>query len=197
MRRTIFCRRANILVPALLAFSGCAASPGAAPQAEAGSPRTVEAEQVAIALAEADAAYAAGDRARLTQALRVIRASGAAPAEGESWDPVPAWNRLAADQAVPTRGTALGPGYRSGKLEAGKSASIEQIFLSGEQARIVLSAPGKAPLNLRVRNAKKQDVCDQSGTPNHCQWVPLFTERYSIVISNPGDIPARYYLVVK
>ena len=52
--------------------------------------------------------------------------------------------RAAAAQEPPLRGPALGPGYRSGQLPAGRSEQLEQVFLSGKRASVALSAPSGA-----------------------------------------------------
>ena len=178
-----------------LALAGCAAE---GPQAASPPIAADMAERVAFALADADEAQQAGQRDRLAAALRVISASGAAPlADAPGGDPVPGWMQAVGEERPATRGSPFGPGYRVGQLAAGKAARIEQLFLSGERAKVVLSAPGRAQLALRIRNAREQAVCDREGTPNHCQWVPMFTERHSIEIANHSSEPARYFLVIE
>ncbi len=191
------CRAMGLAFMAALALTGCASSP-AEPLAKAGGLNAADpVEQAALALAEADDAAEAGDQKRLAKAVLAVEASGARPMADEPGNPLPAWRSQAGIVRPPLRGSPLGPGFRRGKLEAGETVNIEQLFLSGEQARIVLSAPGSASLALKVRDARATGVCEREGTPNQCQWVPIFTQRYSIVISNMGQGPARYYLVVK
>ena len=70
------------------------------------------------------------------------------------------------------------------------------MFLSGKRASVALSAPSGARLKLEVEDRSEEAVCGKEGNPNHCQWVPLFTDRYRIRIINPGATSVRYFLVV-
>ena len=94
------------------------------------------------------------------------------------------------------RGRPLGPGFRSGSLPPGESEQLEQVFLSGKRASVALSAPSGARLKLEVADRSQEAVCGKEGNPTHCQWVPLFTDRYRIRIVNPGRTEVRYFLVV-
>lgn len=187
--------RAAVLPPlVLLALGGCAtpgepATVGSAPAA--GS----EAEQLAVALVQADEAFAAGDRTRLASALQRFDTLGGRPVE-QGGEDLRQW-RAAAPGTVPMRGRTLGPGYRSGRLPAGQSEQIEQVFLSGQRASVAVSAPGGAQLSLQVQDRRDAAVCGKQGNPSHCQWVPTFTDRYRIRIANPGRSEVRYYLVVE
>lgn len=177
-----------------LALAACASG---APSAESAADAALDpAEHVALALAEADSAAEAGEPDRLARAVRIVEGFAARPLEGSD-DPLPGWREQAGDLGPPMRGSPLGPGYRRGRLEAGEAARIQQLFLSGERAKIVLSAPNGAALALRVLDAREAEICGRKGTPNHCQWVPVFTQRYSIEIVNRSSAPARYYLVVE
>jgi hypothetical protein len=155
-----------------------------------------KAEQVALALADAERAQANGESGRLAKALRRLEALGAKPLDDAASDPVPRW-RLASGHLPPMRGRALGPGYRSGRLAPGASEHIEQVFLSGERASIALSAPMATGLKLEVQDRREARVCGRAGTPSHCRWVPTFTERYRIKVENLGSRPARYFLVIE
>ena len=95
------------------------------------------------------------------------------------------------------RGRPLGPGYRSGQVSPGSSEQIEQVFLSGKRASVALSIPGRGQLTLQVQNGREEPVCGNEGTTSHCQWVPIFTDRYRIKIANPGRTAVRYFLVVQ
>ncbi|WP_054529152.1 hypothetical protein [Erythrobacter sp. SG61-1L] len=191
------CCSGALALLAALVLPACATAPAEQTVRSGGLNLADPVEQAALALAEADEAASAGEMKRLATAVHAIEASGAQPLADEPENPVPGWRSLAGISRPPLRGSPLGPGFRRGQLKPGETVSIEQLFLSGEQARVVLSAPARAPLALQVRDARSAGVCEREGTPNQCQWVPIFTQRYSIVISNRGQGPARYYLVVK
>lgn len=187
--------RLAMLAP-LLALAGCT-SPTDCCSEPATASATVpasDAERLAMALVDADQAYARGDNARLAEALRRFDALGGRPLD-ETDPEIGRW-RQAANQAPPMRGRSLGPGYRSGQLSPGRSEQLEQVFLSGKRASVALSAPSGARLKLEVQDRKDEAVCGREGNPNHCHWVPLFTDRYRITIVNPGQSAVRYFLVV-
>ena len=168
-----------VLLPlASIALAGCAAT------AEPGAPSA----------AVADDAFARKDKVRLADALRRFDALGGKPLDGADSE-LGRW-RAAVNQSPPMRGRSLGPGYRSGKLSAGRSEELEQVFLSGTRASVALSAPSGVRLRLEVQDRGEAAVCGKEGNPNHCQWVPLFTDRYRIRIVNPGRTEVRYFLVV-
>lgn len=189
-------RRATVGLAMAAVLAGCSKGELASTDTSSVETPAEVSERVALALAGADTAAEAGDRAQLVQALRVIDAVGARALPGIADDPLPAWRRLASDPAPPMRGSLLGPGYRHGRLDSGQSTRIEQLFLSGKRAKIAISTPDRSALTLRVRDARDGPVCERSGTGG-CQWVPVFTQRYSIEIANRGAGPARYYLVVE
>jgi hypothetical protein len=168
-----------------------------APPPTGGAPGGSNAEQVALALADADLAHAAAETGRLSDALERLGALGAKPLDGASPDPVPQWRLRAPSVRPPDRGKPIGPGYRSGQLSPGASEHIERVFLSGERASIALSSPGGAWLKLEVQDRRAGQVCGRAGTPSHCQWVPTFTERYRIKVENSGSRPVRYFLVIE
>ena len=105
--------------------------------------------------------------------------------------------RQAVAQNPPMRGRPLGPGFRSGRLSPGSSELLEQVFLSGKRASVALTAPNNARLTLEVQDRREAEVCGREGNPSHCQWVPLFTDRYRIRIANPGPAAVKYFLVVE
>jgi hypothetical protein len=182
-----------VLASAMLAVAGCV-TPGEPVAAGADAPGS-DAERLALALAEADDAFESGHRSQLTAALRRIDALDAAPLD-ENATQLARW-RQAADVSPPTRGRPLGPGFRSGEISPGRSEQLEQVFLSGERASIALSSPGKARLTLEVHDRREEPVCGGQRSPNHCQWVPIFTDRYRIRIVNSGQTAARYFLVIE
>lgn len=189
--------QAASLAVAVLASTGCAHD-GAenVPRETASSLGSVSgAEQLALVLADADHAFAAGERQRLTNALHLLDRLGATPLNGAVAE-LQRW-RAAAIQGPPMRGRPLGPGYRSGQVRPGATEQLEQVFLSGKRASIALSSPGNSRLVLEVQNGRDDTVCKREPNPNHCQWVPMFTDRYRIRIANPGKKAARYFLVIE
>lgn len=163
------------------------------------APASVEGS-VALALTTASEAHQRSDREELAQALGIIDRAGARPLqEWDGQDPVPQWRADLADaEAVAEtpvyRGSPLGPGYRAGKVSGGASDHFEQVFLSGQKASIALSSSSASPLSLRVIDRDHRPVCESDSSA--CQWIPLFTQRYSIMIYNRGNKAAEYFLVV-
>lgn len=154
---------------------------------------------LARAFADAADAEAKGDAKALAKAVRVIDASGSRPLVESTGDPLPGWrNRAVAAGAPVYRGRPLGPGYRSGLLNPGGRETFNQLFLSGTGASIALSAPTGDRLALRVLDPQAKPICtDETGRGGMCRWVPLFTQRYTIEVSNLGKGDARYFLVVE
>lgn len=184
--------------------------PAAGPVAATGAAEQVAAQQVAGALAAAADAAATGNRAGLARALGVLERSGARalpPPETEAGplvgagaiDPVAGWRDSVRDLAGPPfRGSPLGPGYRSGRLGSGGRDSFNQLFLSGTGTTIALSAPTGDRVGLRVLDKQARAVCEGDTVRSQpCRWVPLFTERYTIVVTNLGAGDARYFLVIQ
>ncbi len=189
----------QVLAAALapLALTGCASSAAdccSQPDSTATVPAS-DTERLAVALVDADLAYTRGEWDRLTDALRRIDALGGRPLD-EASPELRQWHQ-AAGQAPPMRGRPLGPGYRSGQVSPGSSEQIEQVFLSGKRASVALSIPGRGQLTLQVQNGRDEPICGKEGAASHCQWVPVFTDRYRIRIANPGRTAVRYFLVVK
>lgn len=191
--------RGAALAAIALALAGCASTTDCCSQPESASGLPAapasDAERLAAALVDADLAFARNDKEQLGDALRRIDALGGEPFDEAS--PELAQWRSAASQAPPMRGRPLGPGYRSGQVSAGGSEQIEQVFLSGKKASVALSFPGRGELTLQVQDGRDTAVCGKEGNPSHCQWVPVFTDRYRIRIANPGRTAVRYFLVVQ
>lgn len=183
--------RWSLLAPALVVLAACAhAANDPAP-----APAT-RAEALARALAGAAEGEAAGDGAAMARAVALVDRLGARPLDGAD-DPVAGW-RAAVVQEVPVlRGRPLGPGYRSGRIPAGRSESFPQLFLSGTGASITLSAPNGGRVAMRVIDPQSKTVCKgEANRGGTCRWVPLFTQRYTIEVANLGAEDVRYFLVV-
>ncbi|HMO67501.1 MAG TPA: hypothetical protein PKE25_02355 [Novosphingobium sp.] len=187
--------RAAILLPALL-MTACAAPPlraeGPPP------PEASRAERLAQSLLQASEASQTGDRTTLARAVTRIDQAGARPLPEAPEDPLPGWRAEAGASAPPLRGSALGPGYRSGRIARGERERFAQLFLSGTASTIALSAPNGDRVELEVRDPQDRPVCRRvAGQVGACRWVPLFTQRYTIEVANLGEADARYFLVVE
>lgn len=173
------------------------AEPANTGPANTGPANASRVEKMAAALVRADEADLAGDKEGLSRAVRLIDGLGARPLAETGSDPLPNWREQTYGTQIPLRGRPLGPGYRKGTLSAGETERIEQLFLSGQRANVALSGPGKATLELKIEDAKSGEVCGRATSPFHCDWVPIYTQRYVIEISNPGEEQAHYFLVVE
>lgn len=185
----------RLLLPALLL-----ATTPAAPAAD-----MLPADPVLRTLMEGDAALAGGDAAQLMDTAQVLKALGATPAEGQD-DLAALWTQEAQTRGVTRstlafRGRALGPAYRRGSLVAGGSFTMRQLFLAGQRAQILVAPAGAggAGLSIRVQGADGATLCAKAvgGPQADCVWLPVFTERYDIVIENGGSSPASFYLIVR
>jgi len=189
-------RALAILIPACLLAAGCApAVVGTALFEVPGAPQTPQ-ERLADALAAADRAAEESDQAALAAALADIEALG-----GWSEDPadearLAAWRAQSGASPAPMRGRTLGRGYRSGTITPGSNTVIEQTFLSGQKASIALSAADGKVLGLSVLDGQDQPVCREQSQRTSCSWIPLFTQRHTIRLRNPGPGAVRYYLVI-
>ena len=185
----------RLLLPALLLVA-----PPAAPAAD-----MLPADPVLRTLMEGDAALAGGNAAQLMDVAQILKALGATPAEGQD-DLAALWTQEAQTRGVTRstlafRGRALGPAYRRGLLEAGGSFTMRQLFLAGQRAQISVAPTGggAAGLSIRVLGADGATLCAKpvGGPQADCAWMPVFTDRYDIVIENGGSVPAAFYLIVR
>ncbi|MEC3912391.1 hypothetical protein U5A82_18500 [Sphingobium sp. CR2-8] len=155
-------------------------------------------------LMEGEAAQANSDYGVLLETAGILKALGARPAK-EQDDLAAQWIRQAHDHGVAVsdlafRGRALGPAYRRGSLAARESLTLRQLFLAGQRAQIsVAPTHGASGLSMRVQGADGNTLCDKAvdGRQSDCAWLPLFTDRYDIVIENGGTMPADFYLIVR
>jgi hypothetical protein len=160
---------------------------------EQGSAR---AEQLAEALLLADRAEHAGDAKALGKAALLIDRLGPHAQTESDAETLRRWRAaLPADAPPPTRGRALGPGYRSAVLMPGATTQLNQTFLGGRSARIVVKIAEGSALKLMVRDQSELEVCRAERTPVNCRWVPLYTQRHNIKIVNTGGAMARFYIV--
>jgi hypothetical protein len=178
---------------------GCA-GPGQPPQAANAQamPKqdSARAEQLAEALLLADRAEQAGDAKAFGKAVLLVdRLAPQAQTESDA-ENLRRWRAaLPADAPPPTRGRALGPGYRSAVLMPGATTQLHQTFLGGRSARIVVKIAEGSALKLMVRDQSELEVCRAERIPVNCSWVPLYTQRHNIKIINTGGTMARFYIV--
>lgn len=126
----------------------------------------------------------------LREAAATLAAAGARPVETE--DLRLAWSRGAPTR--PLRGRALGPGYRRMLLEPHSSLRLEQTFLAGQRAQIEIVAWDHASFQLEVKDDEGKAVCVTTRTTK-CTWLPAWTTRYRVDLTNPGTKAGTYFLV--
>lgn len=162
-------------------------------------------DPVLRALVEGEAAQAQGDGATLGEKAQLLTALGATPAPGQQ-DLASLWtseaqSRGATVAALPYRGRALGPAYRRGSVVPGGSVTMRQLFLGGQRAQILVAPTnsGDGHLSIKVQGVHGETLCAKpvGGPQANCAWMPLFTERYDIVIENDGAAPADFYMLVR
>lgn len=181
---------------AALAVSGCAGAGTAPPSGSASAVPAGRADQLAEALVLADRAERRGDTAALGKAALLIeRISPEAHTDSDA-ETLSRWRAaLPDDAAPPLRGRALGPGYRSAVLMPGAATQLNQTFLGGRSARIVVRIAQGSALKLMVRDQSEREVCRADRDPVNCRWVPLYTQRHNIEIVNTGEAMAKFYIV--
>lgn len=150
---------------------------------------------VAQLLAQAERAH--DDPTRLGILLAALDGLGARPAEG-AVDAMAAWRGKAkAPQTPPYRGRVLGPAYKTGMLDPGKSVRLPQLFDGGRAARVAVATPGQAGIDFMVLDGEARPVCPPGQARNRqCTWTPLYSGRFEIVLSNSSASATGYYLVI-
>jgi hypothetical protein len=184
----------RLFLPVLLAAT--------APVAASGD--ILPADPVLQILMLGEAAQERDDHGAMLDSAEILRVLGATPAEGQD-DMAAQWTKDAHDHGVTRfgpafRGRALGPAYRRGFLGARGTVTVHQLFLAGQRARIsVAPKRGASHLSMRVQGADGNILCVKTvgEAQADCDWLPLFTDRYDIVIENAGPAPAAFYLIVR
>ncbi|MDB5707844.1 MAG: hypothetical protein JWN66_4960 [Sphingomonas bacterium] len=156
-------------------------------------------QSVSDALERGAAAEAADDPHALAEAAGTLDALGARPAEAGT-DVIKRWRELAAARGVVLpilRGRALGPAYRQGVLDSRATLTTEQVFLAGQKAEVALVPESGRTLDFRIVASDNNNICDRPAAAPRavCTWLPVFTRRVAIRITNPADKPVRYFLV--
>jgi hypothetical protein len=98
---------------------------------------------------------------------------------------------------APFRNRVLGAGYRMVALAAGATTRFDQTFLAGQRARIAVVPLTKSEFNLSVRGDDGQSVCAAASSNSRCDWVPAWTTRYAIQLSNSGKAKSDYYVIMQ
>lgn len=194
-------RRGQGAILALAAFaSGCATRPvqieqQGDPVAASLAPVSGRATTAARLLAEADAAQ--DQPQRLGTLIAALDTMGVRPA-ADTADPMAQW-RLRAEmpRTAPYRGRVLGPAYRAGTLDPGGSVRLPQLFDGGRAARVAVATRNRALVDLIVLDAEAKPVCPPGkAASRECNWTPLFSSRFEIVLTNASGTAATYYLVI-
>jgi hypothetical protein len=187
-------KRATLLF-ACLAFGSCSKQPPKAEIPRIAYDAAQRAKTVAQLLTEAEAMQ--GKPKQLGVLLAQIDAFGAHPVS-DTDDPVRAWrNKAIMPQTPPYRGRVLGPAYKTGMLDPGKSVRLPQLFDGGLAARVAVATPGQAELDFTVLDGEAKPVCPPGkARSRQCTWTPLYSGRFEIVLSNPSNNATGYYLVI-
>lgn len=150
----------------------------------------------AALLAAAEAAPDASSRAAIIERLDALNVR---PAADEAEDPLGRWRSEHVTQGTtPWRGRALGPAYRRARVEPGQKLRIEQVFLAGQRAEIAAQTSGGGQVALAVAGPRSEAICERNLAPSgRCNWLPIFTERFSIELENRGNRTASVYIVFR
>lgn len=159
-----------------------------------------------IALVEAgEAALADQDASTLFDVSQKLQLLGASPIGGTE-DLAKGWVLMAHDltpeddrQSIPFRGRIKGPAYRRHALAPGEQDIIEDIFYAAEPAEMTLKSMNNSTLEWEIvqDGADEGPVCDGSvgDRATSCRFLPLWTSKYRIRISNVSDQTATYLFV--
>jgi hypothetical protein len=163
-------------------------------------------DRVIAALKAGEAAETAGglkQAATLRTAAAALVSAGARPVEGSEnlarrWQSAATRLDPAHDSIIPEyRDRALGPAYRTVTLPGGGKAVFEQVFLAGQRARVSVVSVSSNDFELTVNDDDNRRVCSKSATGDICEWVPLWTTRFSVRIVNSTKNNGIYYLVIR
>ena len=180
------------VLPVLASCTPIAKTAPVAPPAKAST-----AMIVADALAQADTAARADKDADLVQPLAILAALDARPLDASGQTQLADWRSRSPDTAPPLRGRTLGPGYHHGTLSAGGDLRIAQTFLSGQKASIALSTPSGTKLRIQVIDGAANPVCQHVAARPSCEWIPIYTQRHVIRLTNPSRQKTRFFLVIE
>jgi len=135
------------------------------------------------------------NRRALGSALTTLDRLGVHAQPGIGDDAIAEWRALPGVRAGNRyRGRVLGPAFRRGWLDAGQMVQVEQLFLSGQAASVSVANLPDGPLRLGVSGPDGRANCQEAA--RNCNWMPSFTQRYTITIRNIGPRATRFYLVM-
>lgn len=190
--------RCCITLPlAAMVLAGCSLQEGAAIGAAALPAGTDPLADAAALLVAAEQAGSAASRQPILARLDAMQISAA---DGAEDDPLDGWRKAADPAADGTifRGRALGPAYRRARLPAGSKLTLQQIFYAGQRAEIAAHTLGGQPVALAITDPRAEEICETRLAPRgSCRWLPLFTERFSIKLENPGAQETTVYIVFR
>ena len=203
--------RACVLVLSLMACAPVEAPVASVPDDGRNAPARREptalmradAESVGDIMTRGFMAQASGDGEELYNAAMALQSVGAHPETGTD-DLARQWMKQAADLGVrmpviyASRGRTLGPGYRQGRVGANGQFRTHQAFNAGQRAEIVLVPMDDAPLSLDVVDDEGSQICSVAPSTRNlgCRWVPSFTGRSDIEVTNENDHPVNFYIVL-
>ena len=160
-------------------------------------------DRVMASLASGSAAERSGKADAMVSAASALFREGARPLD-DSPDVAIRWQSFGRSGGgksraalAPYRDRALGAGYRMVALPAGATTQFDQIFLAGQRARVAVVPITKSVFGLSVRDDQRQPVCVGGANAPRCDWIPNFTTRYEIRLSNPGKVKSDYYVVMQ
>lgn len=175
------------------------ASPATAPDP---LDRAARALTAGMAASDADSPCAddasPADRRALADAAAVLENLGAKPASASETDLAAQWRKASRHAApAPLRGRGLGPGYRHMRIAPAQVVALEQIFMGGELARVVVAPGPGARLMLSVTDRDGQTICHTqvSANPGACDWTPVFTSRHRFQVRSTASTPAEFVLL--
>lgn len=160
-------------------------------------------DRVVADLVSGSAAERSGRVDVMLAAATALFREGATPL-GDSPDVAVRWQgrgqattRKPPAEIAPYRERALGAGYRLIALPSGAATQFDQTFLAGQRARVAVVPLTGAEFGLSVRDDQGQSACVRPASPARCDWVPNWTTRYEIRLSNPGKTESNYYIVMR
>lgn len=160
--------------------------------------------QAADAILQGEAAVESRDAERLLAAAQILSILGAGPADAAQNDLADIWARMA-QQLQPGLTASLfgqpisGLKYRAEMLSGNASLAVQPLFSAGEKVTIALVSDSGSSLSIEVKNARGKPVCQKAATSRKvsCQWTPVFTDSFQILVHNHAQQSARYYLIIK
>ncbi|WP_295637927.1 hypothetical protein [Novosphingobium sp.] len=160
-------------------------------------------DRVVAALASGNSAEEHRNGQAMRAAANALLQAGALPLDGMQ-DEAARWlarsdaiQRKPHAAAIPFRNRVLGAGYRMVAIAPGATTQFDQTFLAGQRARVAVVALTNSEFSLSVRGDDGQSVCAAASPKSRCDWVPAWTTRYAILLSNPGKIKSDYYVIMQ